>query len=86
MARTGWAHMNGLAAATWWCCCAASIPLLSLAGRPPSLASCCCCCCCYPSSRFWLSVGELSGLLLLLVMMRAPSGSGQVQPWVVAAW
>jgi len=40
---------------------------------------------CYPSSRFWLSVGELSGLVLLLVM-RAPSGSGQVQPWVVAAW
>jgi len=45
--------------------------------RPPPLASC------YPSSRFWLSVGELSGLLLV---MRAPSGSGQVQPWVVAAW
>ena len=38
---------------------------------------------CYPSSRFWLSVGELSGLV---VVMSAPSGSGQVQPWVVAAW
>jgi len=78
MARTGWAHMNGLAAAgTSWCCCAApSIPACS---QPPLASPC------YPSSRFWLSVGELSGLVLLLVM-RAPSGSGQVQPWVVAAW
>lgn len=42
----------------------------------------------YPSSRFWLSVGELSGLPMLpgLPGMIAPSGSGQVQPCVVAAW
>ena len=58
---------------------APSIPLLRLSGPPCLLLAH------YPSSRFWLSVGELRGVLLLL-SMRAPSGSGQVQPWVVAAW
>jgi len=80
MARTGWAHMNGLlaaAATTCWCCCTPPAFHFSSQAAPCLLAH-------YPSSRFWLSVGELSGLLLL--GMRAPSGSGQVQPWVVAAW
>ena len=41
MARTGWAHMNGLAAAaTWWCCCTSS-PQHS---APPSLRPPSACC------------------------------------------
>jgi len=85
MAATGRPHMNGLlaaAAGTCWCCCAlhsALGPTRSSIPTPPQAPALLC----YPSSRFWLSVGELSGLV---VVMSAPSGSGQVQPWVVAAW